>query len=459
MKLTCDLCGGSLEMKNGSAVCQGCGLTYSMETLREKMGRPAQTSAPASAPAPDATNTANVNSAQHTNLLNLARLEFNNKNYAKVISTCDQVLASDYSNKDAWQLKIRSSDAKSAIGSYQAYYASQQTEEGRAHAASFGKSHFAAQKLVEIEEQEALLAVFPELANKVANKSIESSISSLNEYISEIRAAQDWEKRNKPSSEHQENEETIKVRGKLADRLRWVDSHIRRIEEYHAFSKLANSEIDANLLAYCDALVTWMDLIQEFKRWDGEFHRRETVSVYTTKYYYHNYKLIPLFYDTSWEYGACDRYKKTIKTVRSALARQSEARAAQRAAEEKKRIADYWREHPEEKQELERSILELKASINELKAKFRESDEVALKNELEKELAALQSQRKTLGVFDFKRKKTMDLEISQKENDLLCANNRCKELEAKMNEKVKEIQCKILAVNDRLNLIGVKPKR
>lgn len=39
MKLTCDICGGELEMKTGGqgAVCKTCGLAYSVEVLKEKM--------------------------------------------------------------------------------------------------------------------------------------------------------------------------------------------------------------------------------------------------------------------------------------------------------------------------------------------------------------------------------------------------------------------------------------
>lgn len=40
MKLTCDLCGGALQMNMGAkdAACKNCGLCYSLEVLREKLG-------------------------------------------------------------------------------------------------------------------------------------------------------------------------------------------------------------------------------------------------------------------------------------------------------------------------------------------------------------------------------------------------------------------------------------
>jgi len=40
MKLTCDVCGGELQMASGgqSALCVNCGITYSIDRLREKLG-------------------------------------------------------------------------------------------------------------------------------------------------------------------------------------------------------------------------------------------------------------------------------------------------------------------------------------------------------------------------------------------------------------------------------------
>lgn len=37
MKLTCDLCGGELQMNPGGAVCGNCGLEYGEDRLREKI--------------------------------------------------------------------------------------------------------------------------------------------------------------------------------------------------------------------------------------------------------------------------------------------------------------------------------------------------------------------------------------------------------------------------------------
>lgn len=48
MKLTCDLCGGELQMKTGGAVCSNCGLEYGEDRIREKIAE----QKPASDPKP-----------------------------------------------------------------------------------------------------------------------------------------------------------------------------------------------------------------------------------------------------------------------------------------------------------------------------------------------------------------------------------------------------------------------
>ena len=459
MKLTCDLCGGTLEMKNGSAVCQGCGLTYSMETLREKMGNSIHKEPNA---APASVHTARVASAVNTNHLNLAVLEFNNKNYAKVITICDQVLTSDYSNKDAWQLKIRSSNVQAGVTAYQAYFASQQTEEGRIQANDFGKKHFSAVKLGGVENETAVLSIFPDIANRAVNQYLSKNISDWNKCVADAKAAQEWENRNKPDSEYEYNEKTIEFLRKARERAGWLNSYVRQIEEYYNYSKKANSDIGANLADYCQSIASWAELIMSFKRWKGEFHHRETVSVYTTKYYYHKYQLVPMLYDTSWEYAACSRCKDRLNKIRISLVADNERKAAQKAAEEKKRIAEYWATHPEEKNELDTAKADLQEQIEKLEKQFLNSYEVRTRLELlenlEEEKKQLQARRNALGLFSFKEKKAVDAEISNKEVEISRAKKQIDELEYKKNDQVKDLKFKIQKINDRLCLIGVKPK-
>lgn len=320
----------------------------------------------------------------------------------------------------------------------------------------FAQKHFETQKLGNSEDQLALLTVFPEIANAAVNKYLRESTADIEKNLSKTKAAQEWEIKHKPSTDCEENEETTKFKTELADHLRWMDGYNRRLEEYRKFAGKPGSNIDSNLMAYCDAVVSWLNLIVEFKHWQGEFHHRETVSVYTTKYYYHKYKMIPLFYDTSWEYSACNRYKTSFLTVRREAAARNEAELAKKAAEEKKRVAEYWAAHSEEKNELETARANLQMQVNKLNAKFKNSDELQIQKELEEELNLLKSQRSSLGLFNFKEKKAVDEKINSKEIEIMRAKKKCEELEYQINNKVKDLQYKILKINDRLNLIGTK---
>ena len=93
MALVCDLCGGSDILKqDGVFVCQTCGTKYTIEEARKMMG--------ASSPVPAVTQ-----SNQHESLLTLARSSFDSKNYKQAEEFCNQVIALDAKNYEAWKLK------------------------------------------------------------------------------------------------------------------------------------------------------------------------------------------------------------------------------------------------------------------------------------------------------------------------------------------------------------------
>lgn len=96
-QLTCEMCGSTDLMKQeGVFVCQSCGTKYSVEEAKKMMSEDG-----------DATvNTAPAkNNVQLENLLNLARSSFDSKNYAQAEEFCNQVIAIDGVNYEAWKLK------------------------------------------------------------------------------------------------------------------------------------------------------------------------------------------------------------------------------------------------------------------------------------------------------------------------------------------------------------------
>mgnify|MGYP002515535794 CR=1 FL=1 len=92
-QLTCEMCGGTDLMKqDGVFVCQSCGTKYSVEEAKKMMV--------------EVGGTVEVkNAAQLENLLNLANSSFESKNYAQAEEFCNQVIAMDDKNYEAWKLK------------------------------------------------------------------------------------------------------------------------------------------------------------------------------------------------------------------------------------------------------------------------------------------------------------------------------------------------------------------
>lgn len=92
-QLTCEMCGSTdLTKQDGVFVCQTCGTKYSVEEAKKMMV--------------EVQGTVNVqNAAQLENLLKMAHSSFDSKNYARAEEFCNQVIAMDAKNYDAWKLK------------------------------------------------------------------------------------------------------------------------------------------------------------------------------------------------------------------------------------------------------------------------------------------------------------------------------------------------------------------
>ena len=92
-QLVCEMCGGTDLMKqDGAYVCQNCGMKYSVEEAKKLMVEVSGT-------------VSVVNAAQLENLLKLAHSSFESKNYAQAEKFCNDVIAMDDRNYEAWKLK------------------------------------------------------------------------------------------------------------------------------------------------------------------------------------------------------------------------------------------------------------------------------------------------------------------------------------------------------------------
>lgn len=92
-RLTCEMCGSTdLIKQDGVFVCQTCGTKYSIEEAKKMMV--------------EVDGAVEVeNTARLENLLNLANSSFESKNYARAEEFCNQVIAIDGKNYEAWKMK------------------------------------------------------------------------------------------------------------------------------------------------------------------------------------------------------------------------------------------------------------------------------------------------------------------------------------------------------------------
>ena len=96
-QLTCEMCGSTEMLKqDGVFVCQTCGTKYTVEEAKKMM---------VEGTVEVQGNVQVQNAAQLDNLLKLAHSSFESKNYAQAEEFCNQVIAMDDQNYDAWKLK------------------------------------------------------------------------------------------------------------------------------------------------------------------------------------------------------------------------------------------------------------------------------------------------------------------------------------------------------------------
>lgn len=94
-QLTCEMCGSTdLVKQDGYFVCQTCGTKYSVEEAKKMMIEGTV----------EVQGTVKVeNVAQIDSLLKLANSSFDSRNYAQAENFCNQIIAIDDKNYEAWK--------------------------------------------------------------------------------------------------------------------------------------------------------------------------------------------------------------------------------------------------------------------------------------------------------------------------------------------------------------------
>lgn len=470
-QLTCEMCGSTDLMKqDGVFVCQSCGTKYSVEEAKKMMvevGGAVEVK----------------NAAQLENLLNLANSSFESKNYAQAEEFCNQVIAMDDKNYEAWKLKgeainyqinaknqrilevyncIMTSyrvlpDEEKAIKKYEiisslktcfegeVYFWLKQFEAGRptqaaltraknAYIDAYNKMKAAFEELGLEESKEGYLTYFDNFfvgkCNAICNAAWESTVG-YNYYRDYMGQGKD------PFGRTDQ---------------RWV---IANTDLYRP-----SEHIWDTFLEEADNLISLLQFAEE--QFNGDTNPKVMEAIYSNIAFFEECIIpsgswkITQGYTSNWdqyktvgwheEYGLNDAAKNSRRDIMNKYKEKArtvpkEVEARQKAKKEKERkekIAKYWEAHVEEKAKLDKEQANLKTKMDELNAEIAAIDKknAAKIDELSKEcdkklpcevevdkqrdlIRDLEAQRDKCGIFKGKEKKAIQARLDTEENPKL----------------------------------------
>lgn len=426
-QLTCDLCGGKLVMRPGGvAVCEGCSMEYSLESLKEKLGAPA-------APAP---TTPVADPIAHN--LDQAKRWLEAKNYYKVEECCSAILDIDNTHQEAWYLTtlahvLRAPTAASSILSGKKVYFTDQALWEKLIAEV--RPAILSECDITYDSPKALEQLFDcdaSVALEFVKAMMDQCAAQLQEKGDKVRALYVESARHRPDKYASASTYSMDAGyafGRYTKQLRCDLVNIGGIVE---FCEARNIHADEAFLKVSKVINTFMADALSFKYWSSSS---------ISKSYYYSHKLAPILKKTDSD------YKSLMASIQVAFApilkreqlaeqaRQAAAKAAEekrleeeRLAEEKRKdeervaekrrqeerlaaIAQYWLDHPEQKKALDDQQAQHQAQLVQLRQTRQDLQDTSHHDELTRKIQAMQQEHDSLGIFKGKQKRLLAAEL------------------------------------------------
>lgn len=454
MAINCDLCGGVIEMKSGgSAVCTSCGMTYSMEALREKIRAGQDNSAPVSTPAPAPTHAPAASAAPSwiPSTLKMAQMHLTNKNPQDACAECDKVLSADFGNSQAWEIKIQASSMPEAAEFFREYYGTATTDADRERILTFAKNHFAG--ISEVEGAKTLLRISPKVANDMVNRALSKRTGNQRSYTSEFNKACNKEMSNPPSKDDRYNRDFDRTLDNVRYVLRNTGRSDQFLEECSSFNDCKDADISTALLAYISARKDYLNAVSNAKRWYGETsssNRTYLSGQYYVDSYSYSHKKEPIFSSTSWEADAIKAQLRLLDSYKSRVDAKYRAIRAREEAEKQSRIKAYWDNNKERKEELDLQKVKLSANIQREKAELETSPEALALKEAKNNVADAKGKLGSLGLFAFKEKKQLEGEIHLLESKVFSAQSAYDSKKNSVDRKINRIKDQLAEIDKEL---------
>lgn len=519
-QLTCEMCGSTDLMKDGGVfVCQTCGCKYSIEEARKMMVE-------GTVEVQGVVQVANT--AQISNLMNMARSAFDSKNFAKAEEFCDQVISMDDKNYDAWMLKGRAinyqinANNPRILEVYNCLMTSYRilgddyTDDEKVL-----KKLEITNALKECMEGEVAFWVRQIEVGRPTEQAIKKAKDTYIDCYNKMKAA--YEEMGFETEKYLKSFDTFfcsKCNGVCVDAWESTVGYNYFREDFKNLGKYWNrdgrrtedgtdyfrpsKEIWQTFIKETDQLIALLNYCIE--QFNDETPLVLKKNIYSNIAYFYETTKDQVGYQamvntTTNGYGAVVRRREYYKIcwgftddaikARTKLAehyRANEAiiagqikmqealeqveKAMKEQEEKKKRIAEYWEAHADEKQSLEQEKESLTAQMDSIKeahqqeisALEKEKDEVPGGDEishLADEITKLKKELESLGVFKFKEKKNLQNQIEALEKTLTdkkavrssLENEVQKRIDAASNEtnvKLAPIQKRLEEINDEL---------
>ena len=411
MGIQCTICGGSLTMNgNNKAVCDQCGMQYSMDSLRKQAENTA---------VPSRTSSPQVN--ETVNLLRLAKTALSSKKYQEVERICQQILSSDYKNKDAWELRISAISHSPNISEFVNYVQEytnilatpSQQQEAKKHISN-SINNLLLGYYDYLESAAQLKRLYPELAEKMACRLIDSCIECTDSYHQEIQQGLKKERDHRPSETSASNAEFLSVRNSIGVWHRHLEQFYEKLERITPLCRLTGTQ---KLQLLCDKVDKLLKELSTAKEWNGTFKTYDYVSGMKFPRYTHSLELVYPNMKSSFK----DLYEG-VKKSNTFISRNLSRFEAEYEKALKLKMDKYWQEHPQEHTQLLEEKKHLEQKLSDLKKKANIESYAAQRSELQKKISLLEFDLSKAGAFAFKAKKNLRYSIENLNKELQSVN-------------------------------------
>ena len=401
-QLTCDLCGGKIVMQTGGkAACEQCGFEYSLESLREKMGKPQQAAPQASA--------ANATNDVVKNKLLQAQRALDTKHYWEAAKYAKEIHDIDCTHQEAWFIRVQAEALEKPQWAASALAQSRQYIEDEKMWQKILDNIRPAVKQSEFTEYNAepavkLLSVDLVFGKEYVEILLENAAKKIKEWADRQRKAFADHQRKRPPFTPSDNADMVSLERNFKLCLIEFQKIVQALGKMLAACEQRNLDLDDAFAKTFGQLQDFFDDAEKFKQWTSHMEISGGVN---REIKYHD-RLEPFINEKSREYhGLKQEYKSVIAPIEKKI-----QKAKQTAADQ------YWQANRVKKELLEKERSDAIKQIEQLQQQEKKLAYDGTGRDIARRISELQREHDRLGIFKGKQKLALQEQISKMQNQL-----------------------------------------